>query len=149
MSTKLHLAGAADMDRLLTLTAAFHAEMSIETDLELRRRALGPLLDGCPHGAIYLIGPQRAPVGYVIISFGWSVEFGGLDGFVDELYIRPAVRGRGMATDVLYSLPRALKDAGLMALHLEVDRADEATQRLYRRAHFEPRPRYMLMSRKL
>ncbi len=149
MSTKLHLAGPDDMDRLLSLTQAFHAEMGIETDADHRSRALAPLLDGSPHGAVYIIGPQRAPVGYVIICFGWSLEFGGMDGFVDEIYIRPAVRGRGMASDVLYSLPRALKEAGLTALHLEVDRNDEAAQRLYRRAHFAPRERYMLMTRVL
>lgn len=149
MSTRLHLAGPDDLDRLLKLTADFSTEMGLETDTAHRTRALLPLLEGSPHGAIYVIGPAKSPVGYVIISFGWSLEFGGMDGFVDELYIRPAVRGRGMASDVLYSLPKALQGAGLKALHLEVDRGDEATQRLYRRAKFEPRDRFMLMSRGL
>lgn len=149
MSTRLHLAGAEDLARLMPLTRAFCAEVGIETDDDFRREALTPLLEGCPHGAIYLIGPQRAPVGYIILSFGWSLEFGGMDGFVDELYIRPAVRGRGMASDVLYSLPKALKEAGLKALHLEVLRDDPAAQGLYRKAHFDTRDNYMLMSRKL
>lgn len=149
MSTRLHLAGPDDLDRLLKLTADFSAEMGTGTDLEHRASALTPLLQGSPHGAVYVIGPAKSPVGYVILSFGWSLEFGGMDGFVDELYIRPAVRGRGMASDVLYSLPKALKGAGLKALHLEVDRTDEAAMRLYQRAHFEPRGRFMLMSRTL
>lgn len=149
MSTRLHLAGPGDLDRLMPLTAAFCSEMGIDNDPAHREAALMPLLEGCPHGAVYLIGPQRAPVGYIILSFGWSLEFGGMDGFVDELYIRPAVRGRGMATDVLYSLPRALKDAGLKALHLEVKRDDDTAQGLYRKAHFDLRDGYVLMSRKL
>ena len=129
MSTRLHLAGPDDIERLMPLTAAFCAETGLETDDDRRRAAVLPLLEGSPHGAVYLIGPQKAPVGYIILSFGWSLEFGGMDGFVDELYIRPAVRGRGMATDVLYSLPRALRDAGLKALHLEVKREDKSAQR--------------------
>lgn len=149
MSTRLHLAGPDDLDRLLKLTADFSAEMGMETDPEHRRKALMPLLEGSPHGAVYVIGPSKSPVGYVILSFGWSLEFGGMDGFVDELYIRPAVRGRGMASDVLYSLPKALKEAGLKALHLEVDRSNEPAQKLYRRARFAPRERFMLMSRVL
>ncbi|TNF18810.1 MAG: GNAT family N-acetyltransferase [Rhodobacteraceae bacterium] len=149
MSTRLHLAGPEDLERLVPLTRAFCTEMGIYTDDDTRRDGLMPLLEGCPHGAVYLIGPQRAPVGYILLSFGWSLEFGGMDGFVDELYIRPAVRGRGMASDVLYSLPKALKEAGLKALHLEVRRDDTGAQTLYRKAHFAAREGSFLMSRKL
>lgn len=149
MSAALHLAKPDDLDRLTGLVAAFHAEQGIEQTDAARRAGLAPLLEGIPHGAAYLIGPARAPIGYVIVTFGWSVEFGGMDAFIDELYLRRAVRRRGIATEVLISLPKALADAGVKGLHLEVDREDEPAQRLYARAGFRARERYMLMSRKL
>lgn len=149
MSAALHLARPQDIDRIMTLVAAFHAEEGLNGTEDDRREALLPLLEGIPHGCIYLIGPARAPLGYVIITFGWSVEFGGMDGFIDEIYIRPAVRGRGIASEVLLELPKALAAGGLRALHLEVDRENETAQRLYRRTGFAPRDRYVLMSRKL
>ncbi len=149
MSASLHLAKPDDLDRLTTLVAAFHAEQGIEQSDEARRAGLAPLLDGIPHGAAYLIGPARAPIGYVIITFGWSVEFGGLDGIIDEIYLRPPVRKRGIATEVLISLPKALAEAGVKGLHLEVDRENETAQKLYARAGFRARERYMLMSRTL
>ncbi|WP_170587006.1 GNAT family N-acetyltransferase [Ruegeria arenilitoris] len=149
MSAALRLARPEDLDRLMGLVTAFHAEAGIEQDPDQRRDALTPLLEGIPHGCIYLIGPSRAPLGYIILTFGWSVEFGGMDGFVDEIYIRPAIRGRGIATEVLLDLPKALAGAGLTALHLEVDRTNEAAQKLYLRTGFKPRDRYMLMSKKL
>lgn len=149
MSAALHLAKPEDLERLVALVTQFHAEMDIVQTDDGRRRALQPLLEGSPHGAAYLLGPQRAPIGYVIVTFGWSVEFGGLDGFVDEIYVRPGVRGRGIATEVLMALPRALSAAGLTALHLEVDRDDAATQRLYAKVGFKARERYILMSRPL
>jgi len=149
MSAALKLARPQDLDRLMGLVSAFHAELGINQDADQRREALLPLLEGIPHGCIYLIGPGRAPLGYIILTFGWSVEFGGMDGFIDEIYIRPAVRGRGIATEVLMDLPKALAEAGLTALHLEVDRTNEATQRLYLRAGFKQRDRYMMMSKKL
>ncbi|MEX0278395.1 MAG: GNAT family N-acetyltransferase [Ruegeria sp.] len=149
MTAALRLARPDDLDRLMNLVAAFHDESGIEQDQESRRAALSPLLEGIPHGCIYLIGPGRAPLGYIILTFGWSVEFGGMDAFVDEIYIRPAVRGRGIATEVLHDLPKALADAGLMALHLEVDRTNEAAHKLYIRSGFKPRDRYMLMSKTL
>ncbi|RBI82925.1 GNAT family N-acetyltransferase [Rhodosalinus halophilus] len=149
MSAALHLARPDDLERLLPLVAAMHAEAQIDQDEARRRDALTPLLEGSPHGAVYLIGPRGAPIGYVIVTFGWSVEFGGLDGFIDELYVRRAVRGRGIAGDALDALARALREAGVVALHLEVDRENAAARRLYARARFAPRERYMLMSRKL
>ncbi|WP_170382972.1 GNAT family N-acetyltransferase [Ruegeria atlantica] len=149
MSAALKLARPEDLDRLMGLVAAFHAESGIEQDPDQRRNALAPLLEGIPHGCVYLIGPGRAPLGYIVLTFGWSIEFGGMDGFVDEIYIRPAVRGRGIATEVLLALPKALAGAGLTALHLEVDRAKVATQNLYARTGFKPRERYMLMSKPL
>jgi len=149
MSAALHLAKPDDLDRLEVLVAAFHAEAGLGSSQETRRAGLAPLLEGIPHGAAYLIGPTRAPVGYVIISFGWSVEFGGMDAFLDELYLRPAVRGRGIASETLLALPAALAGAGVRALHLEVGRDNEQARRLYTRVGFAPRERYMLMSKHL
>ncbi|WP_299965622.1 GNAT family N-acetyltransferase [uncultured Roseobacter sp.] len=148
MSAALTLATTDHMDRLDPLVAAFHTEHGIALSDEARRAGIAPLLEGSPHGAAYLIGPPRAPIGYVVITFGWSLEFGGLDGFVDEIYIRPGVRGRGIASETLQSLPRALAGAGLKALHLEVQRSDSPTQGLYTRAGFSPRDDYMLMTRR-
>lgn len=147
MSVALHLASAEDIDRLVPLVTAFHTELGIDQDATTTRAALLPLLKGSPHGAVYVFGPVRAPIGYIALSFGWSIELGGLDGLVDELYVRPGVRGRGIATEVLLTLPRALAGSGLKALHLEVDRADRSAQRLYEKVGFELNDRYALMSR--
>jgi ribosomal protein S18 acetylase RimI-like enzyme len=149
MSAALHLAKPEDLDRLVPLVAAFHAEEGITQDDTTRRNALLPLLEGSPLGAIYIIGPTRAPVGYIVLTFGWSVEFGGMDAFVDELFIRSAVRGRGMGSETLLTLSKMLGQAGARALHLEVDRENETAKRLYARTGFKARDRYMLMTREL
>lgn len=149
MSTALHLARPDDLERLVPLVEAFHSEEGIVLEDEDRCAALLPLLDGTPLGAIYLIGPTRAPVGYIVITFGWSVEMGGMDAFVDELYIRPKVRGRGMGSDALTALAEALGDAGVRAFHLEVNRDNDHARRFYERSGFHPRESYMLMTRKL
>ena len=145
----LHLAAPEDLDRILPLVASFHAEMGYDTDTAHHMAAVKPLLNGSPHGAIWLVGPRRAPVGYVVISFGWSVEYGGLDGIVDEIFVRPAVRGRGMGFDALNGIAKALGASGVRALHLEVARDDTRNQSFYTRARFAPRDHTMFMSRVL
>ena len=145
----LRLASTDDLDRLVSLVERFHAQAGITQDDTTRREALYPLLEGSPHGAIWLIGPRSAPVGYIAVSFGWSIELGGLDGFVDEFFIRDKVRGRGMGSEALAALARALSEQGVRALHLEVDRGNEAAHRLYTRLGFASRDRYHLMTRLL
>ncbi|SEP57214.1 GNAT family N-acetyltransferase [Thalassovita taeanensis] len=146
--TALHLAGPEDAARLLPMIAAFHENAAPAQSPEALSAALAPLLEGSPHGVAYLIGPQRAPIGYILLSFGWSLSLGGLTGHVEEVFIRPGVRGRGIGTEVLNALPKALADAGLTALHLTTPHHDTALQRFFQRLHFDPQPDQILMTRK-
>ncbi|MFU8864150.1 MAG: GNAT family N-acetyltransferase [Rhodobacterales bacterium] len=145
----LHLANAEDIEQLLPLVAAFHAEKGLDTDTVDPREAVMPLLDGSPHGAIWLIGPRRAPVGYVAISFGWSLEYGGVRAMVDEIYVRQAVRGRGMGFEALNGIAKALGAGGVQVLYLEVDRDDARALRFYSRARFTPHDDTLFMTRLL
>lgn len=149
MSAALHLAKPQDLEKLMPLVTGFHREMDTGTEETALERALIPLLEDSPYGAVYLMGPARAPMGYIVLTFSWSVELGGMDGFIDEIYLRPAVRGRGIALEALQSLRKTLQSAGIMALHLEVDREDASSQRLYQKARFELRDRYSLMTLRL
>ncbi|SDI94642.1 GNAT family N-acetyltransferase [Aliiruegeria lutimaris] len=145
MKTKLHMARPEDLQKLLAMVAAFHAEFGIVQDDDTRLAAVLPLLEGSPLGVVYILGPRNAPVGYVSISFGWSIALGGIDGCIDEFWIRPAVRGKGMGGEALSALIRALSDAGVRALHLETDR-QSPVGRLYERLGFERREKSCLMS---
>lgn len=145
--TALHIAGPDDLDRVLPMVAAYHALEGFTTDEAARRAAIEPLLDGTPLGVVYLIGPRRSPVGYMVVSFGWSVELGGVDGIIDEFFIREAVRGRGMGSEVLNALLPALAEHGVVGLSLEVDLENTRAQALYGRAGFKIRDKYALMTR--
>ena len=131
MTQMLHLAGPADLDRIEGMMALCHAETGTESDASARRAALAPLLDGSPHGAVWLVGPRMASVGYLAIGFGWSLEAGGLAGTVEDFWIREKVRGRGMGSEALSAAMSALRDAGLCALHLRLpdERPGERTAR--------------------
>ena len=146
MSAALHLAEEGDIEKLLPLIAAFHRVENIEQSDDNRRDAILPLLQGSPHGAIWLIGPRRAPAGYIAISFGWSIEMGGMDGLIDEFFIRESIRGRGMGTEVLSALIPQLAKAGLKALHLEVSKNNEKAQKIYAKRGFRMRDGYHLMT---
>ncbi len=146
MTTAISLAGPDDLDRVVSLMERFHEERGQPFDDTHRRKAAGPLLDGSPLGAIWLIGPTRAPLGYVLVSFGWSVNRAGMEGWVNEVFIRPNVRRRGIGTEVLHAVTVALSQNGLRALHVRVDRDDANAQRFCDRVGFEARPNLLVMT---
>lgn len=128
------------------MVAAYHAHEGIESSPDHIKSALKPILDGSPTGCAYLIGPRKAPIGYAVLTFGWSIEFGGLVGFLDEFFIREGVRGRGIGAEALASLQRRLAEAGLKALHLFVGTETEGVKSLYVRRGFKRRDQVHLMT---
>ena len=132
----LHIAGPDDLERLLPMVAGFQDHIGQPRNAEALEQALSPLLEGTPLGGVYLIGPRRAPVGYIALSFGWSIGFGGLEARISQFWVRSAVRGRGMGGDVLLALVPALAKHGLAAISLELPESDVRAQNLYLRRGF-------------
>jgi ribosomal protein S18 acetylase RimI-like enzyme len=75
------------------------------------------------------------------------MEYGGRDAFIDDLFIRPAFRGKGLGRSALAEVRSAALSLGVRALHLEVGRDNSAAQALYRRAGFEDSGRQLLTLR--
>jgi ribosomal protein S18 acetylase RimI-like enzyme len=73
-----------------------------------------------------------------------SLEFGGRDAFIDELYVRPAYRGQGIGTKVLKFADEVCRSAGVQALHLEVERKNVKAQTFYRKVGFQDHDRYLM-----
>lgn len=139
-------ATAGDLDGLLSLVAAYHAFEGIGSTASGRAAAVAPLL-ACPDlGAVWSARSKGRMVGYLAVCLGYSIEFGGRDAFVDELFVTPGSRGLGIATALLREAAGAMRAAGVRALHLEVGRRNEAARRLYARAGFASRDRYHLMT---
>ena len=142
-------AGAQHLSLLLPMVAAYHDLDGIASTDSRRRAGLEPLLRGTPLGQVWLIGPKMAPVGYVAVGMGWSIAFAGPDATVDELFIREAVRGRGMGAQALDALAMDLAGRGITALHLEVGQDNTKARAFYARRGFARRDGFSLMTRRL
>jgi len=57
------------------------------------------------------------PIGYLILTLGYSVEYGGRDGFIDELYLVPAARGRGVGGKLLEFVLASAAALAIRTLH--------------------------------
>lgn len=146
MTSAIHLAAPDDLPRVLSLMERYHAETALPHDDQHRTDVVSPLLDGSPLGAVWLIGPARAPLGYVLVTFGWSVAAGGMIGWLDEVFIRPSVRRRGIGTECLHAVSVSLKAAGMKAMHVQLDSDNAAAARFCSRAGFVAAPDQTLMT---
>lgn len=149
MSKIIVLATTDDLATLLPLVRAFHDHEGLAMSEEERESTLRRLLADSTWGRIWLIADGTEVVGYIAICVGYSIEFRGNDAFVDEFYIRPDARGRGLGSMALKRVRDEAKALGIRALHLEVARSNAEARKLYSGALFDAREDYMLMTSRL
>ncbi len=112
--------------------------------------AVYALAKGDPFARAWLLraktdtGADSAVVGYVVLTLGFSIEYGGRDGFMDELYVVPDARGRGVGTAAVRLVMDEARKLGFKALHLEVMPGNERALELYRRHGFTDTRRHLL-----
>ncbi len=143
----------SDIEILVQLIQEFHEIEHLPFDEEKIRALLVKMMRKNSLGRVWLIqdsgdgiAQSAAPnvIGYIVLTFGYSLEFLGRDAFIDELYIRDSHRGQGIGTKALQFVQQVCPSLGIQALHLEVDRKHTGEQRLYRKVGFEDHDRYLM-----
>jgi ribosomal protein S18 acetylase RimI-like enzyme len=138
----------ADLDDLVVLMRDYYAFDGLKFDAERARTAMNGLLSGQEHGAVWVVRDGSRIVGYLALCLGYSLEFGGRDAFIDEIYVSEAFRNQGWGRKLMEAALEAAREAGVLAIHLGVERTNPNALQLYRKMGFEPR-RATLMSRRL
>lgn len=141
----------ADGPAALELMREFYAEESIPFDGPAQGRALDMLLSDPSIGALFLLrcatAPGAGPLGHLVLTRGHSLEFGGRFLLLDELYLAPALRGRGEGRRALDFAVEQARASGAQALRLEVSRANTRAQAAYLRAGFVAETRDLMTLR--
>jgi GNAT superfamily N-acetyltransferase len=98
--------------------------------------ALRALLRDQNLGRAWLILDGGGPVGYVVLCFGYSLEWLGRDAFVDEFYLLEEYRRRGWGRKTMEFLEEAARAADVRTLHLEIVRQNTAALQIYQKLGF-------------
>lgn len=149
LAVTLRLATEADLPQILPLMAAYHAFEEIDRTDEQRTAALLPLLRDPAIGLVWFICERDIPVGYIIICYSYSIEYGGRDCFLDEFFLAETHRGQGIGPLALSLATEKLAADGVLTMLLEVAHGNPRAQKTYTTLGFQPRSRYILMSRML
>ena len=137
----------ADLDEFLALHERFFAEEGYPYHRERIVAAARELLSTPDRGRLMVLDVDGSIAGYLVVTFGFSLEFHGRDAFVDELYIAEPFRGRGAGTRALEVAEEICREAGIAALHLEVEHENARAIELYRRAGYAEHTRHLMTKR--
>lgn len=145
------LATRADLDALCDLMGAYYREDGLEVTPESTRGALAHLFrtqeTGYDLGRIWFLRRGDVHIGYLALTWVYSFEYGGRVGAVDELYVQPDSRGRGVGGTALGFAERVCRELGMTGLSLEVEPRNEGARRFYERFGFREVERHFLLKR--
>jgi len=109
---------------------------------------LSSALDGAlapnHHIRIWIIEVAGETAGYVAVAIGFTLEAGGNDGFLDELYLREPFRGQGIGRKAVEFAIDACPSLGIRRLSLEVETHNARARRLYEDIGFEAHDRILM-----
>ncbi len=133
----------AELLRMMRLLAE-QEPGKIQFDESAARTAFREFLSLPAFGKAWLLCENQEPVGYIVLTIGFSFEFRGHDAFIDELYVDAAYRRRGYGRQAVEFVEKSAREMGVNAIHLEVDDGNNPALELYRRTGYEDHDRFLM-----
>jgi GNAT superfamily N-acetyltransferase len=134
----------ADLPALIQLVRAYHAYDQHPFDEPVILAALRQLCEGTAYARCYFIHLGEARIGYVSASYGFSIEVGGLDFFLDEFFLEDTWRGRGLGRVLLAMIEAEVKRLGGIRLCLEAELHNPRAAHLYATSGYGEHERRLL-----
>jgi GNAT superfamily N-acetyltransferase len=144
MEPSFSIATDSDADLLLRMMREYYAFDHHPFDPEKSRAALTVLLRNPAFGRVLLICVGETVVGYVVLTFGYSLELLGRDAFVDEFFLLESHRSRGWGRKTMEFVEQTARALEVHAIHLEVTRHNSGAQQFYPKLGFEDRGHHLM-----
>ena len=97
--------------------------------------AVKTVLDGTPFADIYMFEENGVVVGYGMLAFTYSQEAGGLVCWLEEIYVSPTLRGKGIGGAFIEFVKQTVPAA---RYRLEVEPDNVRVKALYQKQGFMP-----------
>ncbi|RAK24320.1 acetyltransferase (GNAT) family protein [Flavobacterium aquaticum] len=127
----------ADIEIITQMMQDFYAIDNYPMDAEVTKTLFQEFISNENLGKSWLIYSENEIVGYIILTFIFSFEYGGKIAFVDELFIKQTARGKGFGKEAIQFIQREVPKLSLKLLYLEVEPHNENAQKLYLAHDFE------------
>lgn len=132
---------AADAVAVGDLLTRQLAEHGLPADRERVDGAIAILLGAPRHGFLLVAREEATVIGVAFVAMHWSLEHGGQACWLEELYVLPDRRGRGVGRDLLRAAFLRSRERGCLVMDLEVTADHARAAHLYAREGFRALPR--------
>src|SRR2546429_5059912 len=105
IAVDVRLATEAELEAVTALLVAQLREHRVQTPEAKIATAVQALLRHPERGRILVAAGEGRPVGVAALSFAWPLEYADRSAWLEELYVEPAARGRGIGTRFLPPAP--------------------------------------------
>jgi GNAT superfamily N-acetyltransferase len=112
-------ASEIDAAMVMQLARAFHDEDGHPLSQEGVAALVNMLKPDFADGQVLLASVDGEICGYGVLCYGYGIEHGGRETFLDDIYIAPSYRSRGLGAALLNILEQRAREAGCRAIHLE------------------------------
>ena len=144
MNASFRFADIADIDRLLPHMQSFYSFERLLYDEQRLRALLAKLIGDETLGRLILLEHDSQLLGYMVLGFGFSLEFHGRDCFIDEFYVQPEHRSKGIGAAALRFALSICRELGIDAVHLEADHFNSRGHGFYKRMGFKDHERHLM-----
>jgi len=141
MQCRIDATQPEDLDAVFDLIVLQFEEHEIEAPREPLRRAITAVLSDPSLGFFLLARRDDSAIGVAYVSLIWSLEHCGRSAWLEELYVIPSERGRGIGDELLQAALSGMRECGCAAADLEVEHSQQRAENLYRRAGFHEHTR--------
>ena len=132
----IRTARPSDLHELLRLVGAYYRFDRIRFESKTIAGALGTLLRKPEWGRVWVAQGHKRLVAYLVLTFNFDLEFGGLEGMITELYVEARWRRFGIGR-TLIDLARAFcHKSGIDTLELQVSRDNRKARAFYKSLGF-------------
>ena len=139
-------ADRTDVPFLLDLMDEFYVEGGYRLNRTRAATAFTAILADARWGFVWIIDSSGEDVGYVVLTIRYAMEYGGAIACLDDLYVKPAWRNRGLSTAALVHIREFCERTNIRALTVEVGPDNGSAQTVYRRAGFSEAGNRQLLS---
>ncbi|WP_419903143.1 N-acetyltransferase family protein [Kiloniella sp.] len=134
----------SDRSAILSMAKAYYQEYGNIYGLPRIEMAIDALLSGEEFARLWIIEESETVIGYLCVTFGFSLETGGREFFIDEIYIKPKYRNKGVGSKALEFACDQSITLGAKRIVLEVEKTNSMAKRLYNNLGFEVHDRYLM-----
>lgn len=139
MTVVVRKATPDDIPLLVDMMCEFYAESNYPLDHKWATDSFSALLSNETYGAAWMAFEEHEVVGYIVLTVHFSMEYGGLSGSIEDLFVRPAFRRRGIGQICIEALLTDCQKRGLLAVQVETAPDNTVARSLYRRCGLQLR----------